>query len=63
MGSVVRILMERDGFSREDAVEEFKSGMEAVMAYIYDGDYESAEEEFESAFGLEPDYLMGIVGC
>lgn len=58
MDAIIKVLMERDGFSYEDALDEYKAGMEMVMSSIEDGDYEAAEMDFMDNFGLESDYLM-----
>lgn len=58
MDAIIKVLMERDGFSYEDALDEYKAGMEMVMSSIEDGDFEGAEMDFMDNFGLESDYLM-----
>lgn len=58
MDAIIKVLMERDGFSYEDALDEYKAGMELVRASIDEGDYEAAEMDFMDNFDLESDYLM-----
>lgn len=58
MGEIIRILMERDGLTREEALQEARVGMAEVESAIMDGDYMCAEDAFEDFFGLEPDCLM-----
>ena len=58
MDAIIKVLMERDGFSYEDALDEYKAGMELVRASIDEGDFEAAEMDFMDNFGLESDYLM-----
>ena len=58
MKRVMKILMERDGESREDAIElvkNFKKGLEQLIEDK--GSLDDAEELVELHFGLEPDYL------
>lgn len=61
MDAIIKVLMERDGFSYEDALDEYKAGMDMVMSSIEEGDYEAAEMDFMDNFGLEPDYLMNAL--
>ena len=60
MNRVVKILMERDGYTKEsayDLVNEVRAEMQDAIAY---GDYDLAEEIIESDLGLEPDYIIDI---
>lgn len=61
MERVLKILMERDGESREVALElidNFKRDLEeAIMA----GDYEECEDLLALHFGIEPDYLVDFL--
>ena len=61
MNRVVKILMERDGYSKENAyslVNEVRAEMQSTIA---SGDYELAEEIMMGDLGLEPDYLFDIL--
>jgi len=50
--------MERDGESREDAIELVKNFKKELKQLIEDkGSLDDAEELVELHFGLEPDYL------
>jgi hypothetical protein len=50
--------MERDGESREDAIELVKNFKKELEQLIEDkGSLDDAEELVELHFGLEPDYL------
>ena len=58
MKRVMKILMERDGESREDAIELVKNFTKEMDQLIEGkGTLDDAEELFELHFGLEPDYL------
>jgi|DEB0MinimDraft_4_1074332.scaffolds.fasta_scaffold42704_1 hypothetical protein len=58
MKRVMKILMERDGESREDAIELVKNFKKELEQLIEDkGSLDDAEELVELHFGLEPDYL------
>ena len=60
MNRVVKILMKRDGLSKEEAydlVNEVRVEMQEAIAC---GDYDLAEEIIESDLGLEPDYIIDI---
>lgn len=58
MEKVIEVLMRRDGLSHDDAVAEYRAGMDAVCAELYENGSAEAEEMFMDWFGLEPDYLM-----
>lgn len=55
---IEKILMQRDGLSREEAENEIKYTMEMVYDALANGDYEEAEEIWMDNMGLETDYLM-----
>ena len=57
--SIVEVLMERDGMSRENAVEAVEEAQIELRERIADGDY--PYDLCEELFGLEPDYLMELI--
>lgn len=61
MESIKEILMRRDGMSEVDANELIEEAREAMYEYLDDDDMESAEDICMEYFGLEPDYLMGLM--
>lgn len=62
MKEIIRILMDRDNMTKDEATEFFRETMRDVMASISAGDYEGGEDIFCSDFGLEPDYLINLFG-
>lgn len=58
MNEIIRILMRRDGYSKEEAKEIVEETMEEVYEAIQSGDYELAEDIFTGDLGLEIDYLL-----
>lgn len=58
---LMKVLMERDGMTREQAREEIQEAREAVYECIEYGDYEGAEEVLSDFFGLEPDYMDDLL--
>ena len=54
---VVRILMERDGLSREEAQER----LEEVREMISDADVWEVEDILADELGLEMDYIFDII--
>ena len=58
MNKIIGILMRRDGYTKEEAKEIYADVMQEVHTLIELGDYESAEQIFESDLGLEIDYLI-----
>jgi hypothetical protein len=62
MNKIVKVLMERDGLSREDAelqVESFQSEM--WLDVTQGGSLWDWEDSFVDEFGLEPDFFEGFV--
>lgn len=55
-----KVLINRDGMSKEEAHETLRN----VRNDIFNGEYdiESIEDMLMDDFGLEPDYLMDILG-
>ncbi len=58
MNVVVKILMKRDGMTEQEAYDLVAEVREMVLEAVERGDYEEAEEIFESELGLELDYLL-----
>ena len=59
MNRVVKILMEREGLSREEAEDILNEVKEMLEDCNYDP--EESEEIISSELGLEPDYIMDIL--
>lgn len=57
MNRIIKILMERDDMTKEEATELYKEGHAALMQCVEEGDLMAAEEITYDYFGLEPDYL------
>lgn len=61
MNRVVSILMNRDGYSKEEAIEIINDCREEMNDAIADGDYNLAEDILACDLGLEPDYIFDIL--
>ena len=61
MNRVVSILMKRDGYTKEEAIEIVNDCREEINEAIADGDYDLAEDILACDLGLEPDYIMDIL--
>lgn len=61
MKSLVSVLMDRDGLTKEEAKEQIAEARELLVQYIEAGDFMAAEEICMDEFGLEPDYLMELM--
>jgi hypothetical protein len=61
MNRVVNILMNRDGYSKEEAIEILNDCREEMNEAIAYGDYDLAEDILAGDLGLEPDYIMDIL--
>lgn len=55
MNRIVKILMERDGMSREEAIKLLSEAQEM----IHDGS--DPADVLEDMFGLEPDYIEDLI--
>lgn len=60
---IAKILATRDGMSLEEATEYANKEMNYILDGIGSGEMseEDACQEFEAAFGLEPDYLLEAI--
>ena len=59
MEEIVKILMKRDGISREEALELLEDVKEMMEEVSYDP--EECENIFETELELEPDYIPGFL--
>lgn len=57
MNKLLRVLMERDGLTKQEALEKMDEAREQMYLYLEEGDSDSASEVCEEFFGLEEDYL------
>jgi hypothetical protein len=58
MNNIIKILMERDGISRSEAKELVDETRELLLS----SDPWEADEIMADQLGLEPDYIMDILG-
>jgi len=61
MNRVVKILMQRDGLTKEEAIDAINDARTEIYSAVEDGDYEEAEDIMQSLLGLEADYLLDII--
>lgn len=61
MNEIKRVLMKRDGITSDEADEIIADARRALVRYLDDGDFQSAEDICEEYFGLEPDYLDYLI--
>jgi hypothetical protein len=59
--TIINILMDRDGLTREEALASYREGISAFMEYLEAGDLTAAMDICEEFWGLEPDYLDDIM--
>lgn len=62
MEEIIKILMKRDGISRKEAKEQVKIFLEDAEDYIQVGDLTDLEELLMDELGLDPDYLLTVLG-
>lgn len=61
MKKIIKILMERDGLTEQEAKDMVQDVKQIVEYSIAQGDYEEAEEIFLSELGLEIDYMVSLL--
>ena len=61
MNKIIKILMERDGISREEAKELYLDCKSEMESAIDEGRYSEAEDILADYLGLEIDYAIYIL--
>ena len=61
MKTIVKILMERDGMSKAEAVQTYKETRAELMDAIRGTSCLSPEEVLAGELGLEPDYIFCFI--
>ena len=62
MERVIKILMARDGYDRDEATMYVNAFLKDAESYIECGDIEGLEDLLMDDLGLEPDYLPALLG-
>lgn len=57
METIKQVLMRRDHLTAEEAEDLIDDARRALIEYLEEDDFDSAENVCEEFFGLEPDYL------
>lgn len=61
MNRVVKILMQRDNMTEQEAINVVNQARTEIYSAAEDGCYDEAEDIMYSLLGLEMDYLMDIL--
>lgn len=61
MENVIKILMDRDGDTREQAAMRIVSASDLILEAISNEDYQYADEILMEELGLENDYILDII--
>ena len=61
MTEVERVLMRRDGYSREEAADALAEARDEVNEWAATGEGRDPEEILYEDFGLEPDYIFDLM--
>lgn len=61
MNTIENILMQRDGLTKEDAVNYINNTRSEIYNAIECGDFDLAEDIFTSDLGLEMDYIFDLI--
>lgn len=59
--AIIRILMERDGMTKQEAEDLFEEAQREFDNCIAEGDMSGAEDICYEYFDLEPDYLEALM--
>ena len=59
--NLVELLMRRDHFTREEAIEMLFTCKEDLERAVSDGNYSEVDDIIMDDLGLEPDYLFDIL--
>lgn len=62
METIKQVIMRRDNLTSEQADELIEEAKKTLYTYLMQDDQESAENICEEYFGLEPDYIMELLG-
>lgn len=62
MDKIINILMKRDDLTSDEATISYNAFLEDAQPYIDSGDEEALEELLMDELGLEPDYILDILG-
>lgn len=61
MKATVKVLMERDGMSREEAEEMVRNARDEIYAMLEEAEYDEIEDMLACDFGLEMDYIFDFI--
>ena len=61
MKTIIEVLMERDGLTKEEADRIFNEGYDEFHRRLIEEPQENHYDFCQEWFGLEPDYLMELV--
>ena len=61
MNRIIEVLMNRDGMTKEEATDLYKSVKPDIMDAIANGDSDLVEDLMAEEFGLEPDYILDLL--
>ena len=59
--AIIKLLMRRDGLSREEATEQFESARQEFSAALAGMNYRDPEDVLAEDLGLEPDYIFEFI--
>ena len=61
MKETVRVLMERDGMTREEAEEMVNNAKRELYSMLEEEEYDEIEDMLACDFGLEMDYIFDFI--
>lgn len=61
MKQTVKVLMERDGMTREEAEEMVRNAKDEIYNMLEEAEYDEIEDMLACDFGLEMDYIFDFI--
>lgn len=61
MKQTVKVLMERDGMTREEAEEMVRNAKDEIYNMLEEAEYDEIEDMLLCDFGLEMDYIFDFI--
>jgi hypothetical protein len=61
MKQTVKVLMERDGMTREEAEEMVRNAKDEIYNMLEEAEYDEIEDMLAYDFGLEMDYIFDFI--
>lgn len=61
MKTLIQVLMERDGLTKYQAIQQVKEAYDLFQDYLETGELGLADDICQDEFGLEPDFIFDLI--